>query len=249
MSALDDTILLSEHVSVTRKNEAILQDVSLTVLAGDFTTIIGPNGAGKSMLLKCMMGFYTPDQGRIWKKNGLKIGYVPQNLTPDPTLPITVSRFLTLRLQPTPAMIERVVTDLAIANSLEMPLHILSGGQLQRVLLARALLGEPDLLVLDEPAQNLDMAGQLAFYRELERIYAAGQGLAILMVSHDLHMVMASSQRVVCLYHRICCSGEPQVVMQTPEFATLFGTEMANMMAVYQHGHSPVKTPSGGKRY
>lgn len=231
------SLLRAENITVTRQGKTVLNNVSLAVGARDFITIIGPNGAGKSMLLKCLMEFYAPDSGTITRSPGLRIGYVPQRLIPDHTLPITVARFLALRKQATKANIRTVAEETGIADILDTPLHVLSGGELQRALLARALLDDPGLLVLDEPAQNLDISGQLAFYKLLERIYAE-RALSILMVSHDLHMVMASTKQVVCLYHHICCSGEPHMVTKDPEFIALFGNDMARMMAVYQHEHN-----------
>jgi zinc transport system ATP-binding protein len=133
--------------------------------------------------------------------------------------------------------IEKIADETNIKSLLEKPVHVLSGGERQRVLLARSLIGNPELLVLDEPAQNLDISGQLAFYKLLEQIYQS-RSLSILMVSHDLHMVMATTKKVVCLFHHICCSGEPQIVTKDPEFVSLFGNDMAEMMAVYQHGHN-----------
>ena len=124
-----------------------------------------------------------------------------------------------------------------VAGLLEKPMHVLSVGERQRVLLARSLIGNPALLILDEPAQNLDISGQLAFYRLLEKIYK-DRSLSILMVSHDLHMVMATTKQVICLFRRICCSGEPQAITKDPEFIALFGNDMADMMAIYQHGSS-----------
>lgn len=239
VATLNVSIMLIEaqKLNVIRQGKHILKDVSLTINEHDFITIIGPNGAGKSMLLKCLMGFYTPDNGLLKQRDGLTIGYVPQRLQPDHTMPITVKRFLRLRKQAEPEAFERTVEETTIGDVLEKPLYVLSGGELQRVLLARSLLDNPELLVLDEPAQNLDVTGQLGFYKLLERIYNERK-MSILMVSHDLHMVMASTRQVVCLYHHICCSGEPQAVTKDPEFVSLFGHDMANMMAVYQHSHN-----------
>lgn len=235
--ASQNALVTAEEISVIRQGKAVLNAVSLSVEPRDFMTVIGPNGAGKSMLLKCLMGIVTPDSGRIRRKEGLKVGYMPQRLTPDPSLPICTRRFLSLRRKDSPEAIAEVAEETGLAAALDLPLHTLSGGQLQRALLARSLLGEPELLVLDEPAQNLDISGQLAFYRLLERIYAQ-RGVAILMVSHDLHMVMASTRQVLCLYHHVCCHGEPHAVTRDPEFVSLFGDDMARMMAVYQHSHN-----------
>jgi len=229
--------LAANSISIIREGHSILRDVSLSVNDRDFITVIGPNGAGKTMLLKALMGFFPPDSGSIEKKPGLRIGYVPQRLIPDHAIPISARRFLMLRKKTSRDALQRVAEETAIAEILEKPLHVLSGGELQRVLLARALLDDPELLVLDEPAQNLDVSGQLVFYKLLERIYKE-RPIAILMVSHDLHLVMASSKQVVCLFHHICCSGEPHVVAKDPEFIALFGQDMAKMMAVYQHAHN-----------
>ena len=227
----------AENLTVIRQGRRILDNISLRVDGGDFITIIGPNGAGKSMLLKCLLGFYPADRGNVRRRRGLTIGYVPQRLTPDYAMPIHVRRFLRLGKKTNDARIEDIAHETGIAHLLKSPLFLLSGGELQLVLLARALLEAPALLVLDEPAQNLDISGQLAFYKLLDQIYAK-RALSILMVSHDLHMVMASTKRVVCLFHHVCCSGEPQAITKDPEFISLFGDDMANMMAVYQHSHN-----------
>jgi zinc transport system ATP-binding protein len=234
----ENDFLSAHHIHVVKNKQTILTDISLRVKNHDFITIIGPNGAGKSMLLKCLMGFYKPTSGIINKKNDLRIGYVPQKLYCDATLPISVLAFLRLGKHGiSNAAFDAIINETDIAPFLNKQLHILSGGQLQRVLLARSLVHNPHLLILDEPAQNLDIAGQLAFYKLLENIYER-RGLSILMVSHDLHMVMASSKQVICLYQHICCTGEPSVITKDPEFIALFGKDMATMMAIYQHNHN-----------
>ncbi len=240
---MGNAIIAAENVSVIRQGNQILQDVSVDIGADDFITVIGPNGAGKSMLLKCLMGFYQPDHGKIIRKKDLKIGYVPQRLMADNTMPITVRRFLSLRKKTHEASLQSTIEETGIEEFLDRQISVLSGGELQRVLLARSLLDDPELLVLDEPAQNLDIVGQISFYKLLERIYSE-RDLSVLMVSHDLHLVMASTRKVICLFHHICCSGEPQTVAKDPEFISLFGTEMANMMAAYHHNHN--HTHDGG---
>ena len=223
-------------ITVVRRGKTILKDVSLAVGERDFVTIIGPNGAGKSTLLKCLMGVCLPDRGTLTRRKGLKIGYVPQRFVLERTMPISARRFLHLHKRTDGAAVAAVAREVGVETALDHPLNTLSGGELQRILLARALLGGPELLVLDEPAQNLDVSGQLAFYRLIERVYNE-HGLSVLMVSHDLHIVMASTRRVVCLFHHICCSGEPHAVAQDPEFLALFGDDAAKLMAIYQHSH------------
>ena len=190
------------------------------------------------MLLKCLMGFYQPDKGEVSQSSDLRIGYVPQRLVADQSVPISVRRFLKLRKKSDGEILEKIVQETEIARLLDQPLAVLSGGELQRVLLARALLDQPTLLVLDEPAQNLDITGQLAFYRLIEKIYRENE-ISILMVSHDLHLVMSATKNVLCLSGEVCCYGEPSSVAQDPAFITLFGEDMAKMMASYHHHDHP----------
>ena len=230
-------LIQAKDLCVTRHNKNILENVSVKVKANDFITIIGPNGAGKSILLDCLMGSFLPDSGDIIKKDNLSLGYIPQNFNPESSMPISVKRFLTLRKKITTAELMNISKETNIFDILEKNISNLSGGELQKVLLARSLLNEPELLILDEPAQNLDIKNQLNFYNLLNKIYK-NRELTILMVSHDLHMVMSSTKQVICLYHHICCSGEPQTVAKDPEFISLFGNDMAKMMSVYQHTHN-----------
>ncbi|MEK9847366.1 MAG: ATP-binding cassette domain-containing protein [Rhodospirillaceae bacterium] len=230
-------LITASNITVNRGETKILDNVSLTIGESEFITILGPNGGGKSMLLKCLMGFYIPDNGNIKRKRHLRIGYVPQQFTSEQTMPISVGQFLRLRKKVSAEELETITAETNIEALVNKPLNTLSGGELQRILVARALIGAPDLLILDEPAQNLDISGQLAFYKLLSEIYEK-RSFSILMVSHDLHMVMATTKKVICLFHHVCCSGEPQVVTKDPEFITLFGNDMAEMMAVYQHGHN-----------
>ena len=234
-----NVLIEAKHVNVLRRKKYILKDISISIGEQDFITVVGPNGAGKSMLLKCLLGFYQADAGTIKRSKELRVGYMPQCLSFDRSMPITVSRFLRLRKRSSASELQKVLHETDIAQLVARPLSVLSGGELQRVLLARSLLNNPELLVLDEPAQNLDISGQLAFYKLLENIYA-NRPLSILMVSHDLHLVMASTKQVVCLFHHICCSGEPQVVTKDPNFISLFGHDMAKMVAVYQHSHNHI---------
>jgi len=231
-------LISAQHVTVVRDGRSVLKDVSVDIGDRDFLTIIGPNGAGKSMLLKCLMGFFSPEQGTVVPRKDLRIGYVPQRLVADPTIPITVRRFLHLRKKIKAGAFASVISETEIENSLDRPLAVLSGGELQRVLLARALLDEPQLLVLDEPAQNLDITGQLSFYKLLAKVYNE-RPVSVLMVSHDLHLVMSSTKNVLCLSGEVCCYGEPNSVAQNPAFISLFGEDMAQMLASYQHhGHT-----------
>ncbi len=234
MPIISETNLLQlENISVIRQGKYILKDISLDMAARDFISIIGPNGGGKSTLLKAILGCIPLDEGQITAQENLKIGYVPQYFARDAAIPMKVEYFLKLHKQ---EFLGDIVTQLQIADLLHKPLAELSGGELQRVLLARSLMDSPNLLILDEPAQNLDVKGQQLFYQLLDEIYQH-YALAIIMVSHDLHMVMSSTQHVLCLNQHICCAGEPSLMRQNPEFQKLFGKDMARLMAFYQHQH------------
>jgi zinc transport system ATP-binding protein len=229
------TLIEGIDICLTRQERTILSNVSLKIDSGDFITLIGPNGAGKSMLLKTLLGLIKPDSGRVIRKDGLRIGFVPESLNIDPTLPLSVQRFLTLNVNKE-ELDDEIIAETNITDLLDRQMTNLSGGERQRVLLARALHAHPEILILDEPAQNLDMSGQLNLYALMEKIFERRK-IAILMVSHDLHLVMSSTQKVVCLYEHICCSGEPQAVAKDPEFISLFGEDMARLLSVYPHAH------------
>ena len=214
----------------------ILENVSLDIAADDFVTLVGPNGAGKSVLLRTLLQLQQPTRGTVQHANGLRIGYVPEKIAIGSAMPLDVERFLRLNSKISAPQYTELVGETGIDHLLSRPLSALSGGELQRVLLARALACDPQLLILDEPAQNLDVNGQLHLYKLIEQLYEKRK-MAVLMVSHDLHLVMSSTRKVVCLYHHICCSGAPENVARDPEFISLFGDDMARLMAVYPHSH------------
>jgi len=233
---ITNALISAKNVSVLKHQKSILYNIDIQINKNDFITIIGPNGAGKTMLLKCLMGFYKPTSGRIERKEKLKIGYMPQSISIINTMPITVKDFITVRKEYDDISLNKVITEVSIGEIVNKQLSVLSGGEMQRVLLARSLLNNPDLLILDEPAQNLDISGQLNFYKLIQEIYSK-RDISILMVSHDLHLVMVSTKKVLCLYKHICCSGAPQQIAKDPEFLSMFGKDMANMMSIYQHSH------------
>lgn len=215
---------------------AILRDVDFSIAPGEIVTVVGPNGSGKSTLLRLLLGVLAPTTGRVTRRAGLRIGYVPQKLAIDTSLPMTVERFLQLPLRHPKARLSKVLEEVGIAGLEKRPLTALSGGQFQRALLARALLTRPEILVLDEPTQGLDQPGEAAFYRLIEQV-RADTGCAVLMVSHDLHVVMAASDRVICLNGHVCCEGTPHVVRDAPEYRALFGHGTGGALALYQHEH------------
>ncbi|WP_298492257.1 ATP-binding cassette domain-containing protein [uncultured Maritimibacter sp.] len=230
------SLLTATDLSLSFGGQAVLEHVSIAIEPGEIVTLVGPNGSGKSTLVKTLIGLTAPDAGRITRKPGLRLGYVPQKLPIDATLPMTVARFLNLpKRQPKP-QIAQALADTGSQGLEQKQLSALSGGQLQRVVLARALLSEPELLILDEPTQGLDQPGEAAFYQLLERIRDA-RGCAVFMVSHDLHVVMSASDRVICLNHHVCCEGTPHVVRDAPEYRALFGPGTGGALALYQHEH------------
>lgn len=230
------SLIAAEHICVRYGTDEVLHDVTLKIAAGEIVTILGPNGSGKSTLLRALLGIVPVAEGRILRQAGLRLGYVPQRLQIDRAMPMTVRRFLSLPVRVTDAAVETALTRVGMAGQGAEQMTSLSGGQLQRVLLARALLADPQILMLDEPTQGLDQQGEAGFYRLIEEV-RRDTGAAVLMVSHDLHVVMAASDRVICLNGHICCEGTPRVVSTAPEYRALFGLGTQGALALYQHVH------------
>ena len=228
--------LEAKGIYVTRGDMHILTDVSLTLFPGEIITLVGLNGSGKSTLIKVLAGLLSPDQGRMLTRPGLRIGYCPQHAHPDSTLPMSVSDFMHLTEAAAGRSIGDVLEEVGIGGLEGRQLSQLSGGEYQRLLLARAMLREPDVLLLDEPMAGVDVAGQGDLYQLIPRLRDR-YGCSVVLVSHDIHVVMAATDRVLCLNHHICCSGQPESVAVHPEFVSLFGDQVAQTLAVYRHQH------------
>ncbi|WP_392552076.1 zinc ABC transporter ATP-binding protein ZnuC [Orbus wheelerorum] len=225
-----------KNVAVEFNHQKVLENISFSIEMGKIITLLGPNGAGKSTLVKLVLGLLQPTKGQIVRKANLTIGYVPQKLKLDPTLPLTVKRFIELNRNITSNDIENILQRVNGSHLLNKTMHQLSGGEMQRVLLAQALIKKPELLILDEPTQGVDVNGQMSLYNLIAN--AKNEfNCAVLMVSHDLHLVMAKTDEVICLNKHICCVGTPALVSNDPEFIALFGRSAANQLAVYRHHH------------
>ena len=246
------TLIEAKDISVALAGVEVLSQVSLRLTAGEIVTVLGPNGSGKSTLLRALLGILPLTSGQIVRAPGLRLGYVPQRLAVDASLPLTVRRFLSLPVRVGNAEAAAALHRVGLQDLGQNQMSGLSGGQFQRVVLARALLAAPQLLVLDEPTQGLDQHGEAAFYRLIEEV-RRDTGAGVLMVSHDLHVVMAASDRVICLNHHICCEGTPRVVSNAPEYRALFGLGTQGALALYQqhhdHSHDPGHSHDSGDRH
>ena len=222
----------------------VLAGVDIAVHRGEIVTLIGPNGAGKTTLLRILLGLMKPDAGAITSKGGLRIGYMPQRVEIDPLLPLPVRRFLELGRPADRAALVAALEEVNAAHIIDSPVQSISGGELRRVLLARALLRDPELLVLDEPVQGVDVIGQGDLFRLIVALRER-RGCGVLMVSHDLHLVMAATDTVLCLNGHVCCTGHPETVRNHPEYIALFGARDADAMALYTHRHDHVHDAEG----
>lgn len=234
MNALIQASNLSIHRPGT--SESVLHNVNFNIAPGEIVTVVGPNGSGKSSLIRALLGHMPTASGKVERRNGLRIGYVPQRVQLDGAIPLTVRRFLSLPNRVSDEVAAAALARTEVSGLEARQLTQLSGGQFQRVLLARALLHNPHLLVLDEPTQGLDQPGMIAFYQLIDDVRHK-TGAAILMVSHDLLVVMRSSDRVICLNGHICCEGTPQDVSTAPEYLALFGGGAEGTLALYRHHH------------
>lgn len=237
-------VLVAAHgVSLAPGGTPILERVDLAVHAGELVSLIGPNGSGKTTLVRILLGLVKPDSGKVERRPGLRVGYVPQRLQIDRAMPLTAARFLGLAPRGGEKERRAAMTELGIAHVAGRAVQDLSGGEFQRLLLARALLAEPELLVMDEPAQGIDVVGQAELYHWIAEMRAR-RGCGVLLVSHDLHLVMAATDRVVCLNRHVCCTGHPEAVAQHPEYIALFGPA-SREFAVYAHKHDHVHDVAG----
>ena len=229
-------LIKASGIEVSYHQRNILEAIDLEIAENEIVTLIGPNGAGKTTLVRVMLGLIKPNAGRVQRRRGLNIGYMPQRLQLPETLPLTVARFLQLSGVQDKPHYQALVQELSIQHLLHNPMTQLSGGETQRVLLARALIRKPQLLVLDEPVQGVDVTGQAELYAliaQLRKRYHCG----ILMISHDLHLVMATTDRVLCINHHLCCAGHPESVSRDPAYLELFGTPVTENLALYTHHH------------
>lgn len=236
MLKVNNALVTAHDVTLRMGGRLILDKVNMAVRPGEIVTIIGPNGAGKSTLVKVLLGLVPATSGRVETAQDLRVGYVPQRFPLTMNVPLSVRRLMTLTLSASEQEIVQALEETGVAHLVEARVVDLSGGELQRVLLARALLRKPQLLVLDEPVQAVDFHGEVRLY-ELISAIRKKHGCGILMVSHDLHMVMAESDHVICLNSHVCCEGGPTAVQKDPEFAKLFGPAAARMIAAYTHHH------------
>jgi zinc transport system ATP-binding protein len=240
-----EPLVSAEGVEIVKGGRKILHDVAISVCAGEIVTLIGPNGAGKTTLARVLLGLEKPTKGDIVRHPSLRVGYAPQKFDLDSTIPLTARRFLMLGASMADAEVEAVLEEVGAGGLSERQLSRLSGGEFQRVLLARALLRQPNFLVLDEPVRGVDYLGEADLYKLIGAIRTR-RGCGILLISHDLHVVMSASDRVVCVNQHICCQGVPESVAQHPEYQRLFGTEAARSFALYRHAHDHSHDLDGG---
>jgi zinc transport system ATP-binding protein len=230
------SLISATGLGVSYGGRRVLFDINFQIDRGEIVTVVGPNGSGKTTFLRALLGVVPPSRGGVHRAKGLRVGYVPQNLHIDPGLPLPVARFLSLPHRHSPAAMAEVLARVGVPDVAGQHMTTLSGGQFQRVLLARALLAAPDILMLDEPTAGLDQPGVASFYRLIDDV-RRDMGCAVLSISHDLHVVMSASDRVICINGHVCCEGAPHVVRAAPEYRALFGLGTGGALALYQHSH------------
>jgi len=239
------TLLVDANgLSVCRNGRWLVRDVDLRIARGEIVTLIGPNGGGKSTTAKAILGLLRVDRGKVWRARGLRIGYVPQQLTIDWTFPLSVRRLMSLTAPQSGEAIRAALEEVQIAHLIDAPVQSLSGGEFQRALLARAIIREPDLLVLDEPVRGIDFNGEIAMYELIARVRER-LNCGVLLISHDLHVVMAESDTVLCLNSHVCCSGPPEHVAAHSSYRELLGPRAAQTLAIYRHHHDHAHAPDG----
>jgi zinc transport system ATP-binding protein len=243
-----ETLVELDGAGVNRAGRWLVRGVSLSIRKGEILTLIGPNGSGKSTTARMALGVLNPDEGTASRQPGLKVGYVPQKVSIHWTLPLTVERFMRLTGNIARADVDAAMERTGVSKLRHEEVRSLSGGEFQRVMLARAIARKPDLLVLDEPLQGVDFSGQIVLYELISKLRNE-LGCGILLISHDLHVVMAATDQVICLNGHVCCHGTPVAVASSPEYRQLFGDRAVPTLAVYEHHHDHVHLPDGRVRH
>ena len=242
MDKTKDILVSLHNAGVCVSGKWLVRGVSLEVSRGEIVTLIGPNGSGKSTTAKMALGVIHPSEGTARCRSDIHVSYVPQKLVVDWTMPLTVKRFMALSHTANEKEVQLALSSTGTKHLKNAQVRNLSGGEFQRVLLARAIVKTTDLLVLDEPVQGVDFNGEIALYRLIEEIRTE-LNCGIILISHDLHVVMSTTNRVICLNGHVCCSGSPEAVASAPEFRTLFGDRAANELAFYKHNHDHEHLP------
>ena len=243
MSSENSTLVKLNNAGFKQNDKWLVEGVSLTVEKGKIITLIGPNGSGKSTTAKIALGIYKNIEGSVEKYTN-KVGYVPQKISIDWTLPLRVYDFMLLTEDIKDEAIDEALTLTGVMHLKNKNLGNLSGGEFQRVLIARAISKKPELLVLDEPVQGVDYTGEIALYELIKKI-SDTLNCGILLISHDLHTVMTATDHVVCLNGHVCCSGTPMDVARNNEYKTLFGEQASQILTVYEHKHDHVHSDEG----
>lgn len=241
---MDSMLAGLQSAGVIRNGRWLIRDIDLSIGRGEIVSLIGPNGSGKTTVAKALSGSIALDRGSVVRNSGIRIGYVPQRVTIDPTLPMTVRRLMNINEKFSAPEVEEALDEMKILNSADQPVQELSGGEFQRALFARALVRKPDLLLLDEPSQGLDFKGEMKLYNQIVDIRDR-LNCGILLVCHNLHMVMAKTDTVICINSHICCAGTPVHVVNNKSFEELFGPEAARSHALYRHRHDHSHLPDG----
>ena len=241
---IENNILVKlKDVGLKRNDKWLVKGVSLVVEKSKIITLIGPNGSGKSTTAKIALGLHKNIEGEVQKLTN-KIGYVPQKISIDWTLPLRVKDFMLLTDDLNDKLIDEALTLTGVDHLKNKNLGNLSGGEFQRVLLARAISKKPELLVLDEPVQGVDFTGEIALYELIKKI-SENLNCGILLISHDLHTVMTATDHVVCLNGHVCCSGSPLDVAKNKEYKALFGEQASQTLSIYEHKHDHVHSSDG----
>ena len=245
MKRSDSSVLVElKNAGVKRAGKWLARGITFSLNAGEIVTLIGPNGAGKTTSAKMALGLLDLDEGAALQKSELRVGYVPQKVSIDWTLPLKVNRFLNLTGACSETEINEALTMTGTSHLLNSEVNTLSGGEFQRVLLSRAIAKKPELLVLDEPVQGVDNTGEEALYTLIETI-AKNLNCGVLLISHDLHFVMSATTHVICLNGHMCCSGTPRAVSTSSEFRSLYGSKISANLAIYEHMHDHTHRSDG----